>query len=246
MWGLWLGMLLALNPIAQRLFESKKEINIPVQSVSAAANLLKLQFHDRDDIAMADYIAPSGATRPILLLYRPYYGQNGQLIPIRDMVIDTSEYFFASLLSAYLDLLGAKNNPQFMQFLRERAPQVMTDVPPQYQVEAFRNSLISFAASSYSIAVQAERTRRKHGPKICEIIDRPQTIFTLWENNFQDNAAFQGYYYKETGPNQGEWVESRRVPAKADKIAFVNAILEGYWTGERNSDFKAKFSECKQ
>lgn len=244
MWGLLLSALLALNPIAQRLLESKKEINMPVQSVTNVAYMLRLQFHDRDDIAMADYIS-SGAGRPTLLLYRPYYERNGQLIPIRDMVVDSSEYLFSSLLTAYLDLLGAKNNPQFMQFLKSRAPQVMTDVPPQYQVEAFRNALISFAASSYSIAIQAERTRRKHGPKICDVIDRPQSIFTLWENNFHDHAAFQGYYYKQTGPNQGEWVESKKVPTRSDKEAFIAAILEGYWKGDRNADFKSKYSECQ-
>lgn len=215
---------------------ANKEVPLPIKSLLQVADQIEIKFHTDNDVAMASFSKGNLLQSNKLFLYEPYYNVKGSLIKPVNMAVDVSEHYFSSLIEAYFILITEKSGSTYQAFYLNRAKALMTDVPAKFQVEAYRSAVAGFVGSLFSISIAIEKTYLRNGQKICPVFSKPNTLFTLWQNNFSDMAAFPGEWYENN-----DWKFSKKRLQKIDKDEILKSVLESFWTGDASIDFQKRF-----
>ena len=212
----------------------------------------RVVFHDRADWSMAFYVpspdagatpaaAPS-ADGPRIFLFAPYYLAPGGLVPAAHLPVDVAEYYFHAVLEGRLDLEIRRPDAAYRRFVRERAEELMSDVPARVRQTAYLAAVSDFGAHLLSIANEIARAALRQngaGRDLCGLIGQPASLFGLWERSFSE-GAYPGHYLDPGETTAGaapRWGKSRQSLARRDKEMLLREILRAGWSGEAARDF---------
>ncbi len=188
---------------------------------------------------MAFYLPPSGdpgSPEGRLFLHAPYYlAPSGLAAPSR-MPVDVAEYYFHALLEASLDLDRAAGS-RYATWTRQRASELMADVPEAQRPDSYLGALSDFGAHLLSMRNEVWRLAKRQaaaGRDVCRHLDSPASLFGLWRQSIEQGAYFGSYYLPAGG---GVPSQSRRPLTRSDKARFLTEILGVVWAGDPATDF---------
>ena len=195
--------------------------------------------------AVKDGITTLPEEVPTLYLYAPTYRQDGSWVAILDQTVDVSEYLFNALILAYLELREVSRDTAYAATIGRRADQILGAVPPEHRQEAYFHAVADFGSHALSAANQLERSARRHsrrGTDLCQHLDRRASLFGLWERIFGD-GFYQARYFEPTQGQAltGQWVDTGVGLAREDKRLFMEAVFQGFWSGEKGADLARRY-----
>ena len=100
----WAGSAYGPAALERHLDESARRGHLPVAFARELEDDVGISLHFRSDHAIAAYLPAFGGEPERLALYAPFYLRGLDLVPVVDMPVDVSEYYFHALLLAHLGL----------------------------------------------------------------------------------------------------------------------------------------------
>jgi len=226
---------------------------VPLAQLAASSRRLWLVLHQRQDWPRAFYARPNlrlapeqqqaagldpRAAMPVprLLVYAPFYVEDGYLKALPGMAVDVADIYLAALFEAYLDEQLRSASPYGAE-LSARAVAMLDDVPAAQRPAALASALADFGAHLTMIALQVEQLagRRDSPRELCPLVRNRVALFGAWERNF--GAGGFPIQYRATGGSSQDWQTSSARLSSSDKRRFIDAALEGRWTGDPGLDF---------
>ena len=237
--GIWIGSAYGPGALTRQLDAAGARGHLPLDFAHEVAPDLPLELHYWRDASMAAYLPASAHESERLALYAPFYLRGPDLVPVVDMPVDVSEYYFHALLEAHLRRQLGRAGGEVSQHIRARAPAVMTDVPPDRRVEAYVDALASFGAHLLAVANEFERkdAQRRSRGGVCPLLGRRLPLTELWDRMFA-GEPYAGDYF-----SGGRVATSRSVLAPADKAFLVGSVLGSGWRGSVSNDLGPRYCD---
>ncbi len=234
--------------------------DLPLAWAAPLADHANIVFHAREDWSMAFYlpavadpVSPADVPQereqgePRLVLFAPYYLAPDGLVDISRMPVDVAEYYFHALAEAALDLeiggalhrRGAGKAP-YAVYLKQRAAELMIDVPQTHRLAAYTSALADFGAHLLAIRNETWRAARRQtaaGSDICRHLEQPASLFGLWRRSLAGGSYTGGYYASNGGSPR--WLRSRQMLDRSDKDRFLAELFGVAWSGDPEQDFEA-------
>lgn len=222
---------------------------LPLTWLEPVTGRIRIVFHGREDWAMASYlpaavghgVSATDVSYPRLALFAPYYLAPSGLVDISRMPVDVAEYYFHALIEAALDVeLGDAPPSPYADWMRERAVELMSEIPKAQRLTAYTSALADFGA--YVLAVRNEIARAADrqaaiGRDVCRHLEQPASLFGLWNRSLASGRYSGGYFAPESG-GSSDWVTSRQALHRADKERFLEELFDVSWTGDPRRDFE--------
>ncbi len=231
---------------------------LPSAWLEPVAERVRVVFHGREDWAMAFYLpaapaepgpAPAGGEARVSL-FAPYFLAPGGLVEVSRMPVDVAEYYFHALIEASLDLELEHGSP-YAAWVKQRATELMADVPPAHRLAAYSSALSDFGAHLLSIRNEISRAAERQaasGRDVCRHLDRPASLFGLWRRSL-DTGSYPGGYSSVLSEAPGAvrpcWRQSRNALERVDKDRFLAELLGVAWSGGAE-DFETLCPKARQ
>lgn len=230
---------------------------LPLDFAYRAAGNLRLRFHSQESFKAAHFTPfplrpleeipddsplPRG---PTLYLYGPVYAPEGRLVPMKELAVDSAEGLFNALLLAYFELEILASDSPLRRTIYASSRERLPDLALEHQVPAFVQALSDFGSHVLTVANQLnvlEARSRAEGKDLCHLLERPATLFGLWEGMFQQGRYLARFYRPAAeGELRGGWTETSVAISPEDKKILTREVLRKDWVGTREKDLKHRF-----